>query len=106
MLAALSQIESLLRKDENAVLARFEEQPALAAAFDTSLVGCAMLYSCLESEVHDLDTALRQTGALDWRRKFKAVWKQDEMTNLLQQIRGQEVALSLLLQGLQMHVSR
>jgi hypothetical protein len=41
------------------------------------------------------------TGALEWRMKFRVVWKQGDMESLLQQIRGQETALNLLLQGLQ-----
>lgn len=73
MHVALSQIEALFRRDENAILARFEEQPVLASAFDTSLTGCAMLYSYLEAEVHDLDAALKRDKSLDWKRKFKTV---------------------------------
>ena len=103
--AALSQIESLLKRDGNAVVAQFKEQPVLAQAFDTAITGCRMLYSCLEKELDELAEALEHNGSLDWKRKFKAAWRQDTMAALQQQIRGQEQALMMLLAGLQMYVS-
>lgn len=98
---ALGQIETIFRRHEDEMLTRFEEQPALVSAFDTSLTGCALLYSCLEAEVSDLREALAKRGTLDWTSRFKVVWKQDEMESLAGQVRGQSAALNLLLQGLQ-----
>lgn len=100
--AALSQIESMLRQDGDAVVSRFMEQPVLASAFDTAITGCQMVYSCLDAELHELAVAMQQDGGLDRKKKFKTVWKQDAMLGFQQQIRGQVLALNTLLQGLQM----
>ncbi|KAK3624508.1 hypothetical protein LTR56_011707 [Elasticomyces elasticus] len=100
--ADLAQIESLLRQDGDAVVSRFVQQPVLASAFDTAITGCQMVYSCLDAELQELVRALQQDGSLDWKRKFKTIWKQDTMTGFQQQIRGQVLALNTLLQGLQM----
>jgi len=99
--AALGQIETIFRRHEEELLVRFEQQPALASAFDTSLTGCALLYSCLETEVKDLQASLRKDGSLDWTARFKTVWRQGDMELMVGQIRGQGAALNLLLQGLQ-----
>ncbi|KAK4889790.1 hypothetical protein LTR27_011407 [Elasticomyces elasticus] len=61
-----------------------------------------MVFSCLDAELQELDAALQHDGSLDWKLKFKAVWKQDTMTALSQQVRGQVLALNTLLQSLQM----
>jgi hypothetical protein len=61
--AALAQIERILRRDEETMFARFEEQPALRSAFDTALTGCAMLYACLQAEVEELHVALANDGS-------------------------------------------
>ncbi|KAK3069423.1 hypothetical protein LTR53_012250 [Teratosphaeriaceae sp. CCFEE 6253] len=100
--AALAQIESLLREDGDAVVSRFTTQPVLAAAFDTAITGCQMVYSCLDAELRELAAALQRDGSLDWKRKFKTVWKQETMAGFQQQIRGQVLALNTLLQSLQM----
>ncbi|KAK3648995.1 hypothetical protein LTR56_007127 [Elasticomyces elasticus] len=97
-----AQIESLLRQDGDAVVSRFIQQPVLASAFDTAITGCQMVYSCLDAELQELVRALQQDGNLDWKRKFKTIWKQDTMSGFQQQIRGQVLALNTLLQGLQM----
>ncbi|TKA73408.1 hypothetical protein B0A55_04271 [Friedmanniomyces simplex] len=100
--AALAQVEYLLKQDGDAVVSRFQQQPVLASAFDTSITGCQMVYSCLDAELRELATALQQDGGLDRKRRFKTAWKQDTMLGFQQQIRGQVLALNTLLQGLQM----
>jgi hypothetical protein len=100
--AALSQIQSLLFRQGDRIIIRLNDRPDLASAFDTSLTGCMLLYSCLENEVGNLRAALDQGTGLNWKHKFTAVWKENTMQGLLQQIRGQEIALQLLLQSLHM----
>ncbi|KAK5719438.1 hypothetical protein LTR15_007962 [Elasticomyces elasticus] len=100
--AALAQIEYLLREDGDALISRFRTQPSLASAFDTAIIGCQMVFSCLDAELQELDASLQRDGSLDWKLKFKTVWKQDTMMALSQQVRGQVLALNTLLQSLQM----
>ncbi|KAF2426170.1 hypothetical protein EJ08DRAFT_379081 [Tothia fuscella] len=100
--ASLSQLQNLFTDTTSDVAARFRTRPELAAACDTALTGCMLLYTCLEDEVGLLNAAAQKPGGLDWTERAKIVWKEDEMVDLLEQIRGQEAALTLLLQGLQM----
>lgn len=100
--ASLSQIQSLLYRDGDALILKLEQRPDLASTFDIALTGCMVLYSSLEDEIADLRVAIRQDDGLGWKDKFKTAWKEDDMTHLLQQIRGQVIALNVLLQGLQM----
>ena len=100
--ASLSQIQTMMCRDPKGVISRFKERPDLAHTFDAALTGCMVLFSCLEDEVANLRIAVDQAGGLTWKEKLQTVWKEHTMAGLLQQIRGQETALTLLLQGLQM----
>lgn len=93
--ASLSQIQNLLQHD--ALL----QKPQLLETFDRALTGCRVVYGCLEEEVRDL---VEKAGRNDLRFKDRAkfLWKEDTFKELLTQIRGQQSALSLLIQGLQM----
>jgi hypothetical protein len=85
--ASLSQVQSLLQHD--ALL----NKPELLDTFDRALTGCRVVYGCLDDEVQDL--------ARDSDRSALGT-KQETFRELLTQIRGQQSALSLLIQGLRM----
>lgn len=93
--ASLSQVQNLLQHD--ALL----QKPQLLETFDRALTGCRVVYGCLEEEVRDL---VEKAERNDLRFKDRAtfLWKEDTFKELLTQIRGQQSALSLLIQGLQM----
>lgn len=59
------------------------------------------MYGCLEEEVRDL-VAKTEANDLKFKDRAKFLWKEDTFKELLTQIRGQQSALSLLIQGLQM----
>ena len=99
--AVLSQIADLLTREGDVVISRLQEQQVLASAFDTALTGCMMLYTCLEVELTSLRKVMKRDGRLGWTKKFKALWKQDSISALQGQIRGQVLVLNTLLQGLQ-----
>ncbi|OCK78595.1 hypothetical protein K432DRAFT_406322 [Lepidopterella palustris CBS 459.81] len=94
--ASLSQVQSLLLRDA------LQNKPELHAAFDTALTGCMVVFSCLDEEVRDLATKVEDRNDLNWKDKAKLLWKEDAMRELLVQLRGQQTALTLLIQGLQM----
>jgi hypothetical protein len=100
--AALSQIQSLMFQSGDSIVDRFADRSDLCNTFDIALTGCQLLFSCLETEVADLQVAVSASGTLPLRQKVKTLWKQDVMASLLLQLRGQATALNLLLQGLQM----
>ncbi|KAF2994619.1 hypothetical protein E8E13_003372 [Curvularia kusanoi] len=93
--ASLSQVQNLLQHD---AIAR---RPDLIETFDRALTGCRIVYGCLDEEVRDLaDKSARDDLRFKDRARF--LWKEDTFKELLTQIRGQQSALTLLIQGLQM----
>lgn len=97
--AALCKLQDLFDDTHDGeAFERFQSRPDLAAACDTALTGCTLLYSCLNDEVRSLQVASETAGGLSRTQKAKTLWKEDTMKELLQQIRGQTAALNLLLQ--------
>ncbi|KAJ4991637.1 hypothetical protein SVAN01_02752 [Stagonosporopsis vannaccii] len=93
--ASLSQVQNLLQHDS------ISQKPQLLETFDRALTGCRVVYGCLEEEVRDL-VEKAQRNDLRFKDRAKYLWKEDTFKELLTQIRGQQSALSLLIQGLQM----
>lgn len=93
--ASLSQVQNLLNHDA------LQSKPQLLETFDRALTGCRVVYGCLEEEVRDL-VVKAETDDLKFKDRAKFLWKEDTFKELLTQIRGQQSALSLLIQGLQM----
>jgi hypothetical protein len=93
--ASLSQLQGLLQQDA------LKNKPLLHETFDRALTGCRVVYVCLDEEVREL-AKKADNDNLKFKDRTKYLWKEDTFKELLQQIRGQQSALSLLLQGLQM----
>ncbi|KAH7386788.1 hypothetical protein DE146DRAFT_621234 [Phaeosphaeria sp. MPI-PUGE-AT-0046c] len=93
--ASLSQVQNLLQHDG------LQSKPQLLETLDRALTGCRVVYGCLEEEVRDL-VAKTEANDLKFKDRAKFLWKEDTFKELLTQIRGQQSALSLLIQGLQM----
>jgi hypothetical protein len=102
--ASLSQIQTIILRDPDRLQSQLTKRPDLSHVFDAALVGCMMLFASLKVEIDKMAIAAEQStlGKLNWSDKFKVVWKEERMVGLLQQIRGQEIALTLLMQSLQM----
>ncbi|KAL5121604.1 hypothetical protein ACEQ8H_000290 [Pleosporales sp. CAS-2024a] len=95
MAASLSQVQTLLHKDT------LRSKRQLLDTFDRALTGCRVVYACLEEEVRDL-VAQTHADELTFKDRARFLWKEETFKELLTQIRGQQSALSLLIQGLQM----
>jgi hypothetical protein len=93
--ASLSQVQTLIHQDT------LKAKPQLLETFDRALTGCRVVYGCLEEEVREL-VAKAEADELKFKDRAKFLWKEDTFKELLTQIRGQQSALSLLIQGLQM----
>jgi hypothetical protein len=93
--ASLSQVQNLLHQDT------LQSKPQLLETFDRALTGCRVVYGCLEEEVREL-VVKADADDLKFKDRAKFLWKEDTFKELLTQIRGQQSALSLLIQGLQM----
>ncbi|KAF2145327.1 uncharacterized protein K452DRAFT_355813 [Aplosporella prunicola CBS 121167] len=99
--ASLSQVQSLLLRDPVNDPSYLKNRPELLPAFDTALTGCEVVYACLDEEIQRLVLGAVNTDNLTWKVKARFVWKEDVMKELLQQLRGQQAALNLLIQALQ-----
>ncbi|KAL1642648.1 hypothetical protein SLS58_005419 [Diplodia intermedia] len=102
--ASLSQIQGLLLRDgtAHALDAHFAHRPELRDTFDTALTGCTIVYACLEDEIQRLAAGARDADAMTWKVRCRFIWREDTMRDLLSQLRGQQLALNLLVQMLQL----
>ena len=101
MSVSLSQIEALIlsHKDPESFL---RSRPNVAATLDRSLIGCTILFSCLDNEIEKMSSSAGGHGTLTWKAKARMVWKYETFKELLDNMRGQQVGITLLLQLLQM----
>ncbi|OJD40511.1 ankyrin repeat protein [Diplodia corticola] len=102
--ASLSQIQGLLLRDATAhsLDSHFANRPELRDTFDTALTGCTIVYACLDEEIHRLSAGARDADAMTWKVRCRFIWREDTMRDLLSQLRGQQMALNLLVQMLQL----
>lgn len=97
--ASLSRVQRLLEKDGVKEIDFGED---LRDVFDMAITGCAVVLSCLDEEIKKLLAGSNQGSGFGWKVKAKYLWKEDTMMDLLQKLRGQQGAISLLFQSLQM----
>lgn len=99
--ASLSQIQALiLTKPHPEHLLR--SRPEIATTLDTCLTGCMVLFSCLDEELRSVERHARGRDKFSWVGRLKTVWKQETFQELLDGIRGQQLAINTLIQLLQM----
>ncbi|EOD45904.1 putative ankyrin repeat domain-containing protein 28 protein [Neofusicoccum parvum UCRNP2] len=100
--ASLSRVQRLLEKD-SAKGIDFNDE--LRDVFDMAITGCTVVLSCLDDEIKKLLAGSKSQGGgggFGWKVKAKYLWKEETMMDLLQKLRGQQGAISLLFQSLQM----
>jgi hypothetical protein len=100
--ASLSHIQALMIDRPTVVTARFQQRPELMATFDTALIGCMVMFSALDEEIKRIAAHMTDDTELSWKGKVRFVWREDTMKELLSQMRGQQTAITLLTQLLQM----
>jgi hypothetical protein len=81
-----------------------ESRTELNYALDVALTGCVVLFSCLEDEIRNitLDSSPTAAGAINWKGKAKLVWNHEKLRDLLDGLRGQQIAINLLIQLVQL----
>ncbi|GME44689.1 putative ankyrin repeat domain-containing protein 28 protein [Neofusicoccum parvum] len=100
--ASLSRVQRLLEKD-SAKGIDFNDE--LRDVFDMAITGCTVVLSCLDDEIKKLLAGSKSQGGgggFGWKVKAKYLWREETMMDLLQKLRGQQGAISLLFQSLQM----
>ncbi|KAF2119043.1 hypothetical protein BDV96DRAFT_568953 [Lophiotrema nucula] len=100
---SLAHIQALCTKNPDALRSTLSERSDLEHTFDQALTGCVLVYSVIDDEVQRLYSGIGTEGMTGAMSKMKLLWKEDAMKDVLVQIRGQQQALSLLIQALQMN---
>jgi hypothetical protein len=93
--ASLSQIQYLVLGKCNLVDV-LEARPELAAALDTALIGCSALFSCLDKETQRMNATAALAGHSTWKGKARAVWSKDRLGELLDSLRGHQIAINTI----------
>lgn len=96
--ASLSQLQSLLLNDKNVIQAR----PNAVQALDTTLTHCLSLAMWLERLMDKITRGVLNTQEGTWMMKFKSLWNEQEIKEMLSKLHFQESGISLLLNILQM----
>jgi hypothetical protein len=64
-----------------------------------------LIFSCLDAEIQRITGGSTQNAALRrWRPRLRMMWSESQLNDLLSSIRGQQTAMTLLIQLLQMYV--
>ena len=92
--ASLAGIQKLLQERDL--------RPEFAGALDTSLTGCAVLFSCLHEEMQRITKGSIQPREFAWKEKMRLVWNQDRLQELLNGLHGQQLAINTITNLLQM----
>lgn len=102
---SLSQIQSSMLGSPDELSSKLSTRPDLKATLDHALIGCYVVFDVLHAEIKKL-TASTQSSLLDLslRAKLRYLWNEKMMQDILQQIRGLQTALTLLLQLLGTYV--
>ena len=98
--ASLSHIQTLILSEEDSE-SLLRSRPEIAVTLETALTGCIVLSSCLDEEIKNVTKHTRRITALPWKGKIKVAWKHETFQELLDGIRGQQLAISTLIQLLQ-----
>lgn len=94
--AALSRIQQLSFTEASSLAARIEAEPDLVNVFDSVLTSFASVLSLLEEDI----------GKLSEKDKIKIVWNEKSLVKKLELLRGQELAIVVLLNIMQRWVVR
>jgi hypothetical protein len=94
--ASLGHIQSLVLTNPEILRSNLQSRPELESVLDIALTGCVLVFSVLDDEVQTLNRGVGSMGT-----RVAHLWKEGTMSDLLTQIRGQQTALSLLIQALQ-----
>ncbi|KAH3963561.1 hypothetical protein HBH70_216430 [Parastagonospora nodorum] len=96
--ASLSQIQSLLLGDSDVL----RNKPDLVDTFDTTLTSCLVLSTSLDKYMLKIKNGALQSSRMTWKVKFKTLWNENEVKELLGHLHTQQGGISVLVNLLQM----
>lgn len=97
---ALSQLQILILQRDDLSQA-WASKTDIFDAFEMSLNGCMVVFSCLEAETRQLQTQMPGSAGKRVWTKIKFMWNQDRLKELLTSLRGQQSSINFLLQVLE-----
>lgn len=100
ILASLTQMQMILLQRKS--LADMPDE--LPGVLDQAITGCIVVFSCLELELQRTEADASQTARFAWRSRARFIWNEGKLTELLGALRGQQAAVNLFLQLLQLYV--
>jgi hypothetical protein len=98
--ASLSQIQCLLLETDDV----FTHRPSVIQAFDTTLTACKTITVWLDKIMTGVTADILAVDRVRWKTRFKVIWNESEIRELLTQLGDQQQAVTLLIGLLQMHV--
>lgn len=102
---ALSQVDWLVKRDNELLSSQLEASSPLAETLDVALTGCAVTFSLLDIELRKLYDTSKDLDGYKWKDKMRYVWNEDRAKRILDQMRGLQSAIGLVLTALQTYVS-
>lgn len=99
--ASMWYIKLIFDKNPELEKSRFYNDPELEQIFSHALSGCRLVLTSLQEEISALMDGIEQKGSKGRKAKRKYVWKESGMKELLQTLRGQHMAISSIIQCLQ-----
>jgi hypothetical protein len=99
--ASLSHLQMIICPKQDFVRT-LDSRPELAHTLDTALIGCMVIFSCLDEEIRDITAKISQRGALSWKGKAKVVWDDAKLREMLDSLRGQQNTINFLIQLVQL----
>ncbi len=101
------QIQSLLEHQDRLVDICHSREDSLPVILEQALTGCMVVYSCLDAETKQMVPSSGAgsgpgTSEMGWKARTRLIWRETKLSELLGALRGQQAALNLTLQLLQM----
>ena len=102
--ASLAQIQSLLLQRQD-LADVWKSRTELPVVLDQALTGCMVIFSCLEDEIQRVTSGASEPSRIRWLSRLRMLWNEAQLNDLLGAIRGQQTAITLLIQLLQMYIA-
>ena len=99
--AGLSYVYFLINRDAELFSSQLHAEGPLAETIDVALTGCTVTFSLLDCELQKLYNKSSDREGLRWKDKMRYIWDENLAKELLDQMRGLQSAVSLVLNAIQ-----
>ena len=98
---ALSHVYWLVNSNTELLASQLDARGPLAETFDVALTGCTVTFSLLDIELQKLCQQSKDESTYGTKERMKFVWNEGFARSLLDDMRGLQGAVTLLLTALQ-----